>query len=46
MGIVNNSKLKAIVLRVEDMNKVKNDVLNVNYSLNGMVCGVLVVDVC
>jgi hypothetical protein len=46
MDIVNNSRLKAIVMRVEDMNKAKNDVLNVNYSLNGMVCGVLVVDVC
>jgi uncharacterized protein YuzE len=46
MDIVNNSRLKVIVMRVEDMNKVKNDVLIVNYSLNGMVCGVLVVGVC
>jgi len=46
MGIVNNSRLKVIVMRVADMNKVKNDAPNVNYSLNGMVCGVLVVGVC
>ena len=46
MDIVNNSRLKVIVMRVEDMNKVKNDALIVNYSLNGMVCGVLVVGVC
>jgi hypothetical protein len=46
MGIVHNSRLKAIVMKVVDTNKVKNDVLNVNYSLIGMVCGVLVVGVC
>jgi len=33
-------------MKVEDMNKVKKDALNVKYSLNGRVCGALVVDVC
>jgi len=46
MDIVSNSRLKVIVMKVADTNKAKNDVLNVNYSLNGMVCGVLVVGVC
>jgi hypothetical protein len=45
MDIVHNSRLKAIVMKVVDMNKAKNGALNVNYSLIGMVYGVLVVGV-
>ena len=46
MDLVKNSRLKVTGVKVGDMNRVKNDVLNVKYSLNGRDCGVLVVDVC
>jgi len=45
MEPVKNTWLKAIVLKVVDMNKVKNDAHNVKYSLAGKGCGVLAVDV-
>jgi hypothetical protein len=45
MDLVKNTWLKATALKVVDMNKVKNDVRNVNCSLIGKDCGVLVVDV-
>jgi len=45
MVLVKNTCLKAIVLKVGDMNKVKNDVRNVKYSYSGKGCGVPAVDV-
>lgn len=45
-GSCKKYKDKGKVWKVEGMNKVKNDVTHVKYSLIGMVCGVLVVDVC
>jgi len=45
MDLVKNTRLKVEVLMVADMNRVKNDVHNAKYSLNGKACGVLVVDV-
>jgi hypothetical protein len=45
MGLVKNTWLKQLVLKVEDMNKVKNDVRNVKYSYSGKDCGALAVDV-
>lgn len=43
MALVKNMWLKVSALKVDDMNKVKNDVLTVNYSFYGKVCGVLAV---
>ncbi len=43
MGLVRNTRQQALVLMAADMNWAKKDVLNVNYSLIGMGCGVLVV---
>jgi hypothetical protein len=45
MDLVKHSRLLTIVLNMVDMNRVKNDVLLVRFSLNGKDCGVLVVDV-
>jgi hypothetical protein len=45
MDPVKNTLQKATVLKVVDMNEVKNDVLNVKCSLVGKGCGVLAVDV-
>jgi hypothetical protein len=45
MDIVKNLRLEVTVMKVEDMNRVKNGVLNVRYLLNGMDCGALAVDV-
>jgi hypothetical protein len=45
MDPVKNTLQKATVLKVVDMNEVKNDVLNVKCSLVGKDCGVLAVDV-
>jgi hypothetical protein len=45
-GCVKNTRPKVTAMKVEDMNRVKKDALNVKYSSNGRVCGVLVVDVC
>jgi hypothetical protein len=45
MGLVKNTWLKQPVLKVEDMNKVKNDVRNVKYSYSGKGCGAPAVDV-
>lgn len=42
--IVENTELKAIVMKEADTNKDKKDVTNVRYSLNGKVCGVHAVD--
>jgi len=46
MDLVKNSRQLAMVMMVVGMNRVKNDVLNVNYSLPGQDYGVLVVVVC
>jgi hypothetical protein len=43
MDLVKNTWQKVTALKVDDMNKVKNDALIVKYSYNGMDCGVLVV---
>ena len=45
MGLVKNTWLKQPVLKVEDMNKVKNDVRNVKYSYSGKGYGAPAVDV-
>ena len=46
MDLVKNTRQQVPVLVVVDMNWDKRGVLNVNYSLTGMDCGVLAVDVC
>ena len=46
MGCVKNTLPRATVSKEEDMNKVKNDVQNVKFLLNGKVCGAHVVGVC
>ena len=46
MNLVRLSGLKVLVMNMEDMNKDKSDVLNVQYSSNGMDFGVPAVDVC
>jgi len=46
MAPVKNLRQLTMVKMVADMNRVKNDVLNVNYSLPGQDYGVLVVVVC
>jgi len=45
MDLVKNSRQLTIVQNMVDMNRVKNDVPLVRYSLNGKDYGVLVVDV-
>jgi hypothetical protein len=44
MDLVKNTWQKVTALKVDDMNKVKNDVRIVKYSYNGKDCGVLAVD--
>lgn len=45
MDIAKNTRQKATVLKVVDMNRDKNDALNVNCLLSGKDYGVLVVAV-
>ena len=46
MDLVKNTRQQVPVLVAADMNWDKRDALNVNYSLTGMACGALAVDVC
>ena len=46
MDLVKSLRLKVTVMKVADMNKVKNDVTNVKYLSNGKACGVRAVDIC
>lgn len=43
---VKNTKLQEILEKGGAMNKDKNDVIDVKFTLNGKVCGVRVVDIC
>jgi hypothetical protein len=46
MDLVKNLRLKVAVMKVVDMNVVKNDAINVKYLSNGKDFGVHVVDIC
>jgi hypothetical protein len=46
MNLVKNSRLKVMVKKMADMDRIKSDVFIMSYSFNGTVCGVHVADVC
>jgi hypothetical protein len=46
MAFVKNMWLKQTVMKVDGMSMGKKDALSAKYSLNGMACGALAVDVC
>ena len=45
MGIVKNTRFRLILEKGEDMKRAKKGVINVKFTWNGVVCGVLVVGI-
>ena len=46
MVLVKNTRLLAVLEKGDDMNKDKNDVIDVKFTLNGKGFGVLAVGIC
>ena len=46
MVLVKNTRLLGVLGKEEDMNKDKNDVIDVKFTLNGKGFGVLAVGIC